>query len=82
MRTNPGRRQSGINIVGWQDISMAPKDGTTVLVAWPTDHPSPGWEVHTAYCVIDDGIWWHESYHGERLDRIHPVMWHSLPPTE
>ncbi len=59
----------------WQDISTAPKDGTTVLCYTNDGYRFP----MVCACAFDSGEWWPDSWESPE-SALNPSHWMPLPP--
>lgn len=73
----------------WQDISTAPKDRTSVIIAVPTKNMD---DFHVGEAYFDpenygDGDWWwagthHADYHSGPVSELNfhgPMFWQPMP---
>ena len=59
--------------MAWQPIETAPKDGTTVLLAWPSGMVTAG------YRSRYENVGW-ATPHGTYSGVYQPTHWQPLPP--
>jgi hypothetical protein len=73
----------------WQPIETAPKDGTAIILAVPTEHRD-GFIVGEGYFApenLEGGDWWwagvyHSDYYGGPISEMNhwpPSHWQPLP---